>query len=109
MATDPKTKGKKLNKEQGRADEQKAQDKAKKQKAEKKLPSKKGKKEIALLNGRRRVLPIWLRIILVLLFSAIALLVGLMIGYGVIGDGNPTDALDMETWKHIWKFVTKTE
>ncbi|RDY72293.1 MULTISPECIES: DNA-directed RNA polymerase subunit beta [Halobacillus] len=111
MATDPKSKGKKLNKEQEREKKRQALDEATKQKPAKASSKKQesGAKEKAPKKGRRRVLPIWLRIILVLLFSAAALLIGLMVGYGVIGDGNPTDALEMDTWRHIWDIVTKTE
>ncbi|GAA0420406.1 DNA-directed RNA polymerase subunit beta [Virgibacillus sp. AGTR] len=58
---------------------------------------------------RLRIFPIWLRIIVVLLFCAIALVAGLMIGYGVIGDGTPVDVLKKETWQHIIDIVTKTE
>lgn len=58
---------------------------------------------------RRRIFPIWLRIIVVLLFSAAALVAGLMIGYGIIGDGVPTDALKFETWQHIIDIVNKKE
>ncbi|MCP3033555.1 DNA-directed RNA polymerase subunit beta [Halobacillus sp. A1] len=52
-------------------------------------------------SSRRRAVPIWLRIVLVLVLSVVALVVGLMIGYGVIGDGNPLDALNWSTWQHI--------
>ncbi|HLS09906.1 DNA-directed RNA polymerase subunit beta [Lentibacillus sp.] len=58
---------------------------------------------------RRRIFPIWLRIIVVLVLSIIALASGLMIGYGVIGDGNPTDALEWQTWQHIIDIVIKEE
>ncbi|CDQ38328.1 MULTISPECIES: DNA-directed RNA polymerase subunit beta [Virgibacillus] len=58
---------------------------------------------------RLRVFPIWLRIIVVLLLCLIALVIGLMIGYGVIGDGAPVDALKKETWQHIIDIVIKTE
>ncbi|MFD1020119.1 DNA-directed RNA polymerase subunit beta [Thalassobacillus hwangdonensis] len=57
----------------------------------------------------RRVIPIWLRVILVLLFCAAALLGGLMVGYGIIGDGKPMDALEWETWQHIIDIVKKSE
>lgn len=56
---------------------------------------------------KRRIVPIGFRILFVLLLSAISLMVGLMVGYGVIGDGNPIDALKIETWQHIIDFVTK--
>lgn len=48
-----------------------------------------------------RLFPIWLRIILVILLIALAAVLGVMVGYGIIGDGKPSDALKWETWKHI--------
>ncbi|WP_077623418.1 DNA-directed RNA polymerase subunit beta [Sediminibacillus massiliensis] len=54
---------------------------------------------------RRRIFPIWLRIIVVLVLCALALILGLMFGYGVLGDGNPTDALEKDTWQHILEIV----
>lgn len=55
---------------------------------------------------RRRLFPIWLRVIVVLLLFAASLMIGLMVGYGVLGDGNPTDALKKETWQHILELIT---
>lgn len=54
---------------------------------------------------RRRIFPIWLRIIVVLGLSLVALMIGLMIGYGGIGDGHPLDALHKSTWQHIIDIV----
>ncbi|WP_088009590.1 DNA-directed RNA polymerase subunit beta [Indiicoccus explosivorum] len=48
-----------------------------------------------------RLFPIWLRIVLVLVLIALAAAAGAMVGYGVIGDGDPQDALKWETWAHI--------
>ncbi|MBN8235019.1 DNA-directed RNA polymerase subunit beta [Halobacillus kuroshimensis] len=100
MATDPKSKGKKLNKKQEKENKRRETDKKAGAQADKKEKN---------LQGRRRILPIWLRIILVVLFSAAALIIGLMVGYGVLGDGNPMDALKLDTWKHILDIVMKTE
>ncbi|MGI2327719.1 DNA-directed RNA polymerase subunit beta [Planococcus sp. YIM B11945] len=50
---------------------------------------------------RIRLIPIWLRIIIVLLLLAVAAILGVMVGYGIIGDGEPQDALKWETWQHI--------
>lgn len=58
-------------------------------------------------TARVRIFPVWLRIILVFILSVAALVAGLMIGYGVIGDGTPTDALKVETWQHIIDIVIK--
>lgn len=46
---------------------------------------------------------------LVKIIIVIALIIGLfvagtMIGYGVIGDGNPKDVFKEETWTHITDF-----
>ncbi len=50
---------------------------------------------------RLRIFPIWLRIILSIVLIGGSLLLGLIVGYGVIGDGSPADALKTETWYHI--------
>ncbi|MDY0409466.1 DNA-directed RNA polymerase subunit beta [Virgibacillus soli] len=71
----------------------------KKQKAEKR----KNKKV------RLRIFPIWLRIIIVLILVVGALILGLMVGYGIIGDGKPSDVLNKETWLHIVDIVEKKE
>ncbi|WP_087973604.1 DNA-directed RNA polymerase subunit beta [Oceanobacillus rekensis] len=61
------------------------------------------------IRPRRRIFPIWLRIIVVSIIAAAALVAGLMIGYGILGDGVPTDALKKETWQHIKDIITKVE
>ena len=70
--------------------------------------SRKAKKESKQTEtkARVRIFPVWLRIIIVLILAVVA---GLMIGYGIIGDGAPADALKVETWQHIIDIVTKTE
>lgn len=75
-----------------------------------KLQKKKQKQEKRTVKKpRQRIFPIWLRIIVVLLLCVIALIAGLMIGFGVIGDGIPQDALKKETWQHIIDIVSKTK
>ncbi|MBO1005574.1 DNA-directed RNA polymerase subunit beta [Pseudogracilibacillus auburnensis] len=56
---------------------------------------------------RTRKFPIWLRIIVVLLLFAGCLVLGLMVGYGVIGDGTPTEVLEKSTWQHIVDIINK--
>lgn len=56
-----------------------------------------------------RLIPIWLRIIIVLLLLIIAAASGLMIGFGVIGSGQPLDALKMETWQHMLDIISGKE
>ncbi|MFD1363286.1 DNA-directed RNA polymerase subunit beta [Lentibacillus salinarum] len=88
--------------------EQKQQQEKSSEKTTRKEQKKKQKQEKRQnKKPRRRIFPIWLRIIVVLVFSAAALVAGLMIGYGIIGDGNPTDALEWDTWQHIIDIVAK--
>lgn len=54
---------------------------------------------------RIRLIPIWARILIVLLLIVLCVVTGLMVGYGVIGEGNPTDVLKWETWQHIIDLV----
>ncbi|MBM7577921.1 DNA-directed RNA polymerase subunit beta [Jeotgalibacillus terrae] len=54
-----------------------------------------------------RLFPILIRVALILLLAGLSLVVGLMVGYGVIGDGSPQDALKKETWTHIIDLVTQ--
>lgn len=52
-----------------------------------------------------RLFPIWLRILLFLILIVVIATIGVMVGYGVIGEGNPKDALRMETWRHIFDIM----
>ena len=56
-----------------------------------------------------RLIPIWLRIILVILLIVVAGASGLMIGFSVIGGGNAADVLKFETWEHILNIVNGVE
>ncbi|MGD6778408.1 DNA-directed RNA polymerase subunit beta [Sutcliffiella horikoshii] len=59
------------------------------------------------LKWRIRLIPIWLRIIILLAAMVIATVAGAMVGYGVLGGGNPMDVLEKETWQHILDLVNK--
>ena len=67
----------------------------------------KEQKEEPRMKIRIRIFPIWLRIIVVALLVSIAFVVGSMIGYGVIGNGKPTDILQKSTWTSIVDLVNK--
>lgn len=46
-----------------------------------------------------------LKIFLVILVIAVAFIGGVMLGYGVIGDGgSPMDVFEPELWQHIFDF-----
>ncbi|MGE6257894.1 DNA-directed RNA polymerase subunit beta [Heyndrickxia sporothermodurans] len=79
----------------------KTREQVKKEKA-KKNPSMKEKRKI-----RIRLIPIWLRLIIVVFTVLISVVAGVIVGYGVIGDGKPMDALKKSTWTHIIDLVNK--
>lgn len=58
---------------------------------------------------RLRILPIWLRVILILVWLAVVVALGLLIGYGLIGDGNILDIFKKETWTHIIDIINGKE
>lgn len=56
-----------------------------------------------------RLIPIWLRVILVVLLLAILSLSGLYIGYSIVGDGAPNEIFKKETWTHITDIIQGIE
>jgi len=61
----------------------------------------------SLRRPRRRLIPIWLRLLIVLCLITISTLAGAMVGYGVLGGGNPFEALKPATWQHMIDLVEK--
>ncbi|HSU79604.1 MAG TPA: DNA-directed RNA polymerase subunit beta [Candidatus Angelobacter sp.] len=59
------------------------------------------KEQEATKKLRVRFFPIWLRLVIVLVLCVAALVGGTMLGYGIIGKGNPMDVFDVKTWTHI--------
>ncbi len=55
-----------------------------------------------------RLLPIWLRVLLVLLLIAGAVAGGLTVGYAILGGGDASDALKWETYQHILDIMNGT-
>ena len=62
-------------------------------------PQKRSKKHV------RRLIPVWAKLLIIVILSLFALIIGLMIGFSVIGDGSPLDVLKLELWEHIVDFV----
>lgn len=54
---------------------------------------------------RVRLIPIWLRLIIVVFLLAGSLVAGTMVGYGVVGKGKPMDVFHKKTWEHIYNIV----
>jgi len=86
----------------------KQQEQAKTQMRKEQKVLKQKAKDEKLLNKRFirvRMFPIWFRVLLFLALLAGSLALGLMVGYGVLGDGNPKDVFDKSTWQHIIDLV----
>jgi len=50
---------------------------------------------------RVRLIPIWLRIVLLVVMVVGSMVGGAMVGFGFLGDGNAADVLNKSTWTHI--------
>lgn len=56
---------------------------------------------------RVRLIPIWLRIMIVLVLLAASIVLGTMFGYAVMGGGKAKDVFEKSTWTHILDLVEK--
>ncbi|GLB59018.1 DNA-directed RNA polymerase subunit beta [Cytobacillus sp. NCCP-133] len=66
-------------------------------------------KEEAPLKGRIRIrlIPIWLRVIIVALFIFLSVIAGAAVGYGVLGNGEVKDIFTKSTWMHMVDLIEK--
>lgn len=56
-----------------------------------------------------RLIPIWLRIVLIIILIVVAAILGAMVGYSVIGEGKALDVLKSDTWQHIFDIMNGKE
>ena len=56
---------------------------------------------------RIRLIPIWLRLVLLVVFTFVSLMAGATVGYGILGGGKVTDVFKKSTWTHIQDLVDK--
>lgn len=68
-----------------------------------------GKKLSEGRKFRLRLIPIWLRVILVVLLLFCVSIIGLVIGYSVLGTGEALDVLKWGTWQHIIDIIRGVE
>lgn len=54
-----------------------------------------------------RLLPIWLRLLIVAALIVLMVIIGALIGYSVIGSGNAVDVFRISTWTHIVDIVNE--
>ncbi len=93
------------------SNETKQKKKTKKEQGKTAEPKKATRKDIQEKKAQnkqpiRRIFPIWLRIVVVFILAFLALIIGLVVGYSVLGDGEPMEVLKMDTWRHILDIVT---
>ena len=56
-----------------------------------------------------RLVPIWLRVLIILVLLLIAIVTGLTVGYSILGDGESSDVLKWSTWQHLIDIITGKE
>ena len=56
---------------------------------------------------RIRLIPIWLRLVLLVVFTFVSLMAGATVGYGILGGGKVADVFKQSTWMHIQDLVDK--
>ena len=54
---------------------------------------------------RIRLIPIWLRVIMIIGLIFVSMTLGAAIGYGVLGDGKASDVFKPSTWTHLIDLV----
>jgi hypothetical protein len=69
-------------------------------------------KDIETMRDRRkkirvRLIPVWVKVAIVILLTIASMLAGTVVGYGVIGNGKPSEALQKGTWMHIVDIINK--
>jgi ribosomal protein S12 methylthiotransferase accessory factor YcaO len=69
-------------------------------------------KQIETMRDRRkkvrvRLIPVWVKVAIVILLTVASALAGTVVGYGVIGNGKPSEALQKGTWTHIIDIINK--
>ena len=60
---------------------------------------------IALKFDFKPVLSTVMWVLIFMLMAFILFGAGLMVGYGVLGDGNPALVLSKQTWEHIFDYI----
>ncbi|GEL77229.1 DNA-directed RNA polymerase subunit beta [Tenuibacillus multivorans] len=77
---------------------------AKRQKQKERRKKREGK--LGRIRGRIRYIPVWLRVILIILICMAAFFGGLSFGYAGIGEGeDPNTVLDLDFWQGMLEYM----
>lgn len=56
-------------------------------------------------KGRERLIPIWARLLIILVLLILSVIAGLITGYGIVGEGDTFQILKWETWSRFLEFI----
>lgn len=81
-------------------------------KQEKKEKAKgKAESEVSTASKRKRIrirlIPLWLRLIIIVLLIGASVILGAIVGFSVIGDGEAKDVFEKTTWTYILDLIEK--
>ena len=68
-------------------------------------PRESGKRSASAGRAIGRVLWFCVKLFTIPVLCIVALIVGLAIGYSMLGDGSLSDVFDVATWKHMYDLV----
>ena len=57
------------------------------------------------MKNTRYITNVLIKVFLVFIMAVVLFFIGLMIGYGIIGDGHPLEVLNPYIWHHIFNFI----
>lgn len=56
---------------------------------------------------RARLIPVWLKLLLLIVSCVVFLIAGAMVGFSVVGNGKALDVFKPTTWTHIQDLISK--
>ena len=77
-----------------------------------KAPNEATTDQAAVQNGKKtklRAFPLWLRVIVFIVVLVAVVLLGLWIGYSLLGGGDAADVFKLGTWEHILNIMNGKE
>ena len=57
------------------------------------------------MKNTRYITNVLIKVFLVFIMAVVLFFIGLMIGYGIIGDGHPLEVLNPSIWHHSFDFI----
>jgi hypothetical protein len=89
------------------ANQPKTREEYKKIKLEEQKKHEESKPSLKVKQVKVRLIPIWLRLIILVVLILISTTAGALVGYGPLGGGKAADIFKESTWTHIIDLVDK--